>query len=43
MTFRFNNVTFPKPGLHCIEFLCDGELVLQSRFELAIVKPGQQK
>ena len=30
--FEFNNVVFPAPGLHCIEVLSDGELVLQRRF-----------
>ncbi len=40
MSFRFNNVTFANPGLHCIEFLCDGDLVLQSRFNVGIVGPG---
>lgn len=30
--FEFNNVTFPAPGLHCIEVLSDGEMVLQRRF-----------
>ena len=38
MSFQFNNVTFPKPGLHSVEFLCDGELILQSRFEVGILK-----
>jgi hypothetical protein len=41
MSFRFNNVTFSKPGLHGVEFLCDGELVLQSRFQVTIIKSGQ--
>ncbi len=38
MSFQFNNVTFPKPGLHGVEFLCDGELILQSRFEVGMIK-----
>ncbi len=38
MSFQFNNVTFAKPGLHSIEFLCDGELILQSRFEVGMMK-----
>lgn len=38
MSFQFNNVPFPKPGLHCIEFFCDQELVLQSRFQVSILK-----
>ena len=41
MSFQFNNVTFPKPGLHSVEFLCDGELVLQSRFQVTILKSGK--
>ena len=41
MSFGFNNVTFPKPGLHSIEFLCDGELVLHSRFQVTMLKQGQ--
>lgn len=41
MSFRFNNVTFAKPGLHCIEFLCDGELILQSRFTVTRLKEGE--
>jgi hypothetical protein len=43
MSFQFNNVTFTKPGLHCIEFLCNGELILQSRFKVAMVKAGEAK
>jgi len=39
MSFQFNNVAFPKPDLHGIEFLCDGELILQRRFEVTILKP----
>lgn len=38
MSFQFNNVTFPKPGLHSVEFLCDGELILQSRFQVGMTK-----
>jgi len=30
--FEFNNVTFPEPGLHCIEVVAGDELVLQRRF-----------
>jgi len=41
MSFQFNNVTFTKPGLHCIEFLCDGELILQSRFTVTMFKAGE--
>jgi hypothetical protein len=41
--FQFNNLTFPKPGLHSIEFRCEGDLVLQRRFQLAIVKLPQQQ
>ena len=41
MSFQFNNVTFVKPGLHCIEFLCNGELILQSRFKVDILRPGE--
>lgn len=41
ISFQMNNVTFNKPGLHSIEFLCDGELVLQSRFEvMKITQPA---
>ena len=42
MNFELNNVAFPKPGLHGIEFLCDGELVLQRRFEVVLLK-GETK
>lgn len=38
ISFCFNNVHFAKPGLHSVEFLCDGELVLQSRFQVSMVK-----
>ncbi len=38
MSFQFNNLTFPKPGPHSVEFLCDGELILQSRFQVGILK-----
>jgi hypothetical protein len=41
LAFQFNNVTFAKPGLHSIEFLCDGELILHRRFQVAILKPTQ--
>jgi hypothetical protein len=41
MSFQFNNVTFVTPGLHCIEFLCSGELILQSRFKVTILKAGE--
>ena len=41
MSFQFNNVTFAKPGLHCIEFLCNGELILQSRFKVTMLRPGE--
>jgi hypothetical protein len=34
MNSQLNNVPFPKPGLHCIEFLCDDELVLHRRFDV---------
>jgi hypothetical protein len=37
MSFQFNNVTFVKPGLHSIEFLCGGELVLHTRFQVSMV------
>jgi len=39
MGFQFNNITFPKPGMHSIQFLCEGELILQRRFLLSIFKP----
>lgn len=32
IVFDLNNVSFPESGLHCFEFLCDDELVLQTRF-----------
>ena len=38
MSFQFNNVTFPKPGLHGIEFLCDGELILQTGFQVGMME-----
>lgn len=41
LAFQFNNLTFPKPGLHSIEFLCDGEIVLQRRFSLRIATPNK--
>ncbi len=41
MSFQMNNITFNKPGLHSIEFFCEGELILQSRFEvLKLTKPS---
>jgi hypothetical protein len=44
MGFQFNNLVFNKPGLHSIQFLCEGELVLQRRFQLSIFKsPAQPK
>jgi len=36
--FEFNNVVFPAPGLHCIEVLSNGELVLQRRFAVRQIK-----
>lgn len=41
MSFQFNNVTFTKPGLHCIEFFCNDELILQSRFSVTILKRSE--
>jgi len=42
MGFQFNNLVFQKPGLHSIQFLCEGELILQRRFQLSIFKPPTQ-
>ena len=36
--FEFKNVVFPAPGLHCIEILCGGKLVLQKRFTVLKIK-----
>ena len=41
MSFQFNNVTFAKPGLHSIEFLCNDELILQSRFTVTMLKASE--
>jgi len=41
MNFQFNNVRFDKPGLHGVEFLCDGELVLQSRFQVTLMHSAE--
>ena len=40
--FEFNNVTFPAPGLHCIEVVSDGQLVLQRRFIVAQLPEEKQ-
>ena len=37
-SFRINNVTFPKPGLHNIELLCQDELILQRRFHVVQIE-----
>ncbi|SRR5437899_2556455 len=42
MAFQFNNPTFPKAGLHAIEFLCEGELILQRRFAVALFRGPAQ-
>lgn len=42
MNFELNNLTFPSPGLHGIEFLCDGELILQRRFEVLTMKEASK-
>jgi len=42
LAYQFNNITFPKPGMHSIQFLCERELVLQRRFQLIIFKPPTQ-
>ena len=41
--FEFNNVTFPSPGLHCIEVLSNTELVLQKRFIVKQIPTEGQK
>jgi hypothetical protein len=43
MNFQMNNVTFKKPGLHSIEFLCDGELILHRRFQVVMLKQEPSK
>jgi hypothetical protein len=40
--FEFNNVTFPAPGLHCVEVVSDGQLVLQRRFVVAQLPEEEQ-
>lgn len=37
--FEFNNVVFKTPGLHCIEVVSNGQLVLQRRFVVQEVQP----
>jgi len=39
--FEFNNVTFPSPGLHCVEVVSDGQLVLQRRFVVQAIPKEQ--
>jgi len=41
--FEFNNVAFPAPGLHCIEVLSNGEIVLQRRFVVQQLKAEETK
>lgn len=36
--FELQNVVFPEPGLHSIDVLSDGQLVLQRRFTVAKVE-----
>ncbi len=43
MAFQFQNLVFPKPGLHSIQFFCEGQLILQRRFNLSIFNPSQPK
>ncbi len=37
-SFRINNVTFPKAGLHNIELLCQDELILERRFHVVQIE-----
>ena len=37
INFDLNAVTFEKPGLHSLNFLCDGEIVLQRRFQVNLL------
>lgn len=41
--FEFNNVVFPSPGLHCIQVLSNGELVLLRRFAVNQIQTESQK
>lgn len=40
--FEFNNVVFPSPGLHCIQVLSNGELVLLRRFAVNQIQTESQ-
>lgn len=42
MGFQFNNIQFPKAGQHAIQLFCEGELILQRRFNLLTIKPPNQ-
>jgi len=42
MNFQLGNVVFPKPGLHGVEFLCDGEIILQRRFQVTLMNEGEK-
>jgi hypothetical protein len=43
MNFELKNIAFPKPGLHGVEFLCEGELILQRRFEVVHLTEGSKR
>ena len=43
MNFELRNIAFPKPGLHGVEFLCEGELILQRRFEVVHLQGGTKR
>ncbi|MGA2659816.1 MAG: hypothetical protein ABSH34_20120 [Verrucomicrobiota bacterium] len=35
MTFQVRNAVFPNPGVYNVEFLCDDDIILQRRFQVA--------
>lgn len=36
--FEFHNLPFLKPGLHCVELLCEDELILQRRMQVVQIR-----
>jgi hypothetical protein len=38
MGFKLVNLSFPKPGIHAIQFWCDDELLMPKRFNVKLIE-----
>jgi hypothetical protein len=39
LVFNLRGIVFPRPGMYTFELLCDGEFVIEKRFQVTKVEP----